>query len=81
MATEIEEIKKALQTEEPFMSVIQTLKTDSWGTAWDTRPFEKMRKHVSESLNQKYTANGTYLYSLELHFRELEKLNAFVAIL
>ena len=81
MATQTEEIKKAIQTEEPFMSAVQNLKTETWGMAWDTRPFEKMRKHVSEQLDVKYTSNGTYLFDLHLHFKELEKLNQFVATL
>ena len=81
MVTETEEIKKTIQTEEPFISAVQSLKTETWGMAWDTRPFEKMRKCVSESLDKQYTANGTYLYSLKLHFREMEKLNQFVATL
>ena len=81
MVTETEEIKKAIQTEEPFMSTVQNLKTETWGISWDTRPFEKMRKHVSEQLDVKYTSNGTYLYDLHLHFKELDKLNRFVATL
>ena len=81
MGTETEEIKKAIQTEEPFMSTVQNLKTETWGISWDTRPFEKMRKHVSEQLDVKYTSNGTYLYDLHLHFKELDKLNRFVATL
>ena len=81
MVTETEAIKKAIQTEEPFMSAVQHLKTEAWGVSWDTRPFEKMRKHVSEQLDVKYTSNGTYLYSLQLHFGEIEKLNSFVAAL
>ena len=81
MVTETEEIKKAIQTEEPFMSTVQNLKTETWGISWDTRPFEKMRKYVSEQLDVKYTSNGTYLYDLHLHFKELDKLNKFVATL
>ena len=81
MVTETEEIKKAIQTEEPFMSTVQNLKTETWGISWDTRPFEKMRNHVSEQLDVKYTSNGTYLYDLHLHFKELDKLNRFVATL
>jgi len=81
MVTQTEEIKKAIQTEEPFMSAVQNLKTETWGISWDTRPFEKMRKHVSEQLDVKYTSNGTYLYDLHLHFKELDKLNRFVATL
>ena len=81
MVTQTEEIKKAIQTEEPFMSAVQNLKTETWGIRWDTRPFEKMRKHVSEQLDVKYTSNGTYLYDLHLHFKELDKLNRFVATL
>jgi hypothetical protein len=81
MVTQTEEIKKAIQTEEPFMSAVQNLKTETWGISWDTRPFEKMRKHVSEHLDVKYTSNGTYLYDLHLHFKELDKLNKFVATL
>ena len=81
MVTQTEEIKKAIQTEEPFMSAVQNLKTETWGMAWDSRPFEKMREHVSEQLDVKYTSNGTYLYDLHLHFKELDKLNRFVATL
>ena len=81
MVTQTEEIKKAIQTEEPFMSAVQNLKTETWGMAWDSRPFEKMREHVSEQLDVKYTSNGTYLYDLHLHFKELKKLNEFVATL
>jgi len=81
MVPEAQEIKKAILTEEPFMSAVQNLKTQTWGVTWDIRPFEKMRKYVSESFDKQYTANGTYLFSLKLHFREIEKLNKFVATL
>ena len=81
MVTETEEIKKAIQTEEPFMSAVQHLKTETWGESWESRPYQKMRKYVTEKFDTQYTANGTYLYSLQLHFREIEKLNSFVAAL
>lgn len=81
MVTETEAIKKAIQTEEPFMSAVQHLKTEAWGVSWESRPYEKMRKYVTENFETQYTANGTYLYSLQLHFGEIEKLNSFVAAL
>ena len=80
-STETEEIKKAIQTEEPFMSAVQHLKTEVWGESWESRPYEKMRKYVTENFDTQYTANGTYLYDLHLVFRGIEKLNSFVATL